>query len=115
VSVFHPVSSVSRTAAILGQLARHFSSDSKRRPRLLNLTLAGASTQVNIANMTTLGDLQDAIKLKYANATKGVDAPQLQLYDQQRNQITSWSSLSALADTYFTDGGVSLAVSVFGM
>ncbi|KAJ3334661.1 hypothetical protein HDU83_001059, partial [Entophlyctis luteolus] len=81
--------------------------------RLLSLDFAGTTTQINIANMDTLGDLQDAIKLKYSPLLENFGAPQLQLYDQQKNQITSWSSLSALSENYFTDGGVSLTVSVF--
>eukprot|EP00842_Homolaphlyctis_polyrhiza_P006661 jgi/Hompol1/6997/HPOL_005152-RA len=46
---------------------------------------------------------------------KDYSAPRIQLYDQRNKQITSWSSLSALANKYFTDGGVSLTICILGL
>jgi DNA polymerase III delta prime subunit len=56
--------------------------------------------------MSRLGEVQDAIKAKLSNSLAQVDAPQLQLYTTNRDQlINTWALFNSLPQEYFTEGG----------
>lgn len=56
--------------------------------RVLNVEYSGTKTEIDTTEAERLGEVQDAIKAKLANTLAQVDAPQLQLYDQQGQHIS---------------------------
>ena len=78
--------------------------------RYLNVEYSGTGTRINVTDMEDLSDVQDAIKTKFFNALAEVDAPQLQLYDQQDQHINKWAFFISLPQEYFDEGGISLVI-----
>ncbi|KAI8903354.1 hypothetical protein EDD86DRAFT_179977, partial [Gorgonomyces haynaldii] len=67
-------------------------------PKLfLNIEYAGIRTRINVTQFEDLSEVQDAIKAKLAHALAHVDAPQLQLYDQQGQHINKWALFNSLS------------------
>ncbi|KAI8904112.1 hypothetical protein EDD86DRAFT_178690, partial [Gorgonomyces haynaldii] len=64
--------------------------------RFLNVEYAGIRTEIDVTDFERLGQVQDAIKAKLTHALAHVDAPQLQLYDQQGQHINKWALFNSL-------------------
>jgi hypothetical protein len=75
--------------------------------RYLNVQYDTLTAEINIAGISRLGGVQDAIKAKLSNSLAQVDAPQLQLYtNSNRDQlINTWALFNSLPQEYFTEGG----------
>jgi len=86
------------------------SPNSKMPKRFLNVEYAGTKTRINITGAERLGEVRRAIKAEFANGLAHVDAPQLQLFDQENKQITD---LDDIPRDYFLKaraGGLFLVV-----
>jgi hypothetical protein len=73
--------------------------------RFLNVNYKGTKTRINVAEMDDLSEVQDAIKARLSNTLSHVDAPQIQLYDNEHNHINTWADFNSLPADYFTEGG----------
>ena len=68
------------------------------------------TAEINITGISRLGGVKSAIREAFPNALSQVDAPQLQLYDQQSQQITDLDDIPEVYYKKLKDGGLSLVV-----
>jgi len=80
--------------------------------RFLNVEYSGTRTRIDITDFDDLSEVQDALKVKLHHALSKVDAPQLQFYDQQDQQITD---LDDIPEDYYKklrDGGLVISIHI---
>lgn len=80
--------------------------------RFLNVASGGLETRIKVVGVEDLSEIQVAIKESFGD---GVPAPsaQIELYDQDKQRIKTWSDFCSLSQDYFTECGASLTVQVF--
>jgi len=76
--------------------------------RFLNVEYSGVRAEIDVTEAERLGQVLRAIKDELSNSLAQVDAPQLQLYDQQGQHINTWALLNSLPQQYFTELGLFL-------
>ena len=60
--------------------------------RFLNVEYSVYKTRINVTDMEDLSEVRRAIKAELSNSLAQVDAPQLQLYTTNRDQlINTWA------------------------
>jgi hypothetical protein len=87
-----------------------FRNNLKMPERYLNIEYSGIRTEIDVTAMEDLSEVRRAIKAELANNLADVDAPLLQLYDQQRQLITD---LDDIPEDYYKKpkhGGLFLVI-----
>ena len=83
----------------------------KMKKRFLNINYNNTETRINITDMVDLSELRRAVKEEFPNSLSAVDAPCIQLCNQQGAAIEKWASIESLDDDYFKESGSCLVVS----
>ena len=86
----------------------------KMTNRFFNVEYSVYKTRINVTDMVDLSEVRRAIKGKLSKTLAQVDAPQLQFYNTNRDQlINTWALFNSLPEEYFTEeNGLFLTIQV---
>jgi hypothetical protein len=75
--------------------------------RFLNIQYSGIKTEIDVTEVESIRQVQDAIKAELGNNLALVDSPQLLLYSNSNKDkhINTWDLINSLPQEYFIEGG----------